>query len=441
MNRVQSPGLPSVVLFCCTSLVLCFLFLTAPRAFAGGPRETVLHTFLNGATTSTEGDSPRGALVADEGGNLFGANLDGGGSTCFCGTIFELSPPISAGGEWTETTLYSFRGGASDGSRPIGGLIRDGSSNLYGTTAAGGPHDKGTIFELSPPSEPGGTWTETVLWEFDPVGGVARGYLPSGNLVMDELGNLYGTTSYGGGSCVCGVVFELVAPRTVNPHWEEKVLYKFETKGTGPRNLLLRNGVLYGSTAGNYARAPFGTVYEVALQSGVWQETTLYTFTGETDGSNPGPLLRDTDGNLFGITGGINSSCGTHQICGTIFELSPPSSEGGSWQITTLYTFAPGLSPITISRDSDGVFYGATTGSGDRKTDDSFGTLFKLAPPATSGGAWVQTALHLFGALDGDGAYPSGDLLHISGRGFYGNTESGGNGGVVSQGTVYNFMP
>ena len=82
--------------------------------------------------------------------------------------VFELSPPTIADEAWTETVLHSFTAGIpyvanSDGGNPRAALIADSKGNLFGTTEYGGASGVGTVFELSPPANAGGAWTETVL--------------------------------------------------------------------------------------------------------------------------------------------------------------------------------------------------------------------------------------------------------------------------------------
>src|SRR5262249_51447575 len=125
------------------------------------------------------------------------------------GVAFELVP--HANGKWGEKVLHPFRSGG-DGANPFGGLILDSAGNLYGTTAFGGnnqcgqngnPLGCGIVYQLTRTST--GSTTETVLVRFH---GTPNG-TPYNNLLMDSLGNLYGTTTgYGAGNA--GSVYELV---------------------------------------------------------------------------------------------------------------------------------------------------------------------------------------------------------------------------------------
>ncbi|MGH9206790.1 MAG: choice-of-anchor tandem repeat GloVer-containing protein, partial [Acidimicrobiales bacterium] len=169
-----------------------------------GGTETVLHTFMGGG----DGAFPLAGLIADSSGNLYGTTESGGGTGCIagfgCGTVFKLSP----GG--TETVLYSFKGGPSDGAQPFAGLYADSSGNLYGTTSGGGASRWGTVFKLSP----GGTET---VYSFT---GGSDGGQPVAGLIADSSGNLYGTIEHGGApgcSGGCGVVFKLTGTGFVPP--------------------------------------------------------------------------------------------------------------------------------------------------------------------------------------------------------------------------------
>jgi uncharacterized repeat protein (TIGR03803 family) len=222
----RQSSIPCGRIFSFVATVLVF----AVTAFA--TTEKVVYSFL----AAPDGFGPGAALVADSAGNLYGTTGGGGAASCSCGTVFELSPPTTSGGDWTETTLYSFEGGTADGAQPGGTLVFDSAGNLYGVTISGGNNSgsAGTVFELSPPASPGGGWTETLLWAFQPNG---KGGVSPGGLAMDAEGDLFGT-GYMGGANRDGVVWELLKPRAgFNSAWVEKVLYSFGSvanDGTNP---------------------------------------------------------------------------------------------------------------------------------------------------------------------------------------------------------------
>ena len=122
------------------------LVLTCRRERAGDGRERVLHSFQGADGVNPGG----GGLIFDTAGNLYGTS--GGGGADGDGTVFELSHRTGRG--WALKVLYSFQWytDRTDGAAPEGGLIFDGSGNLYGTTVVGGTDFKGTVFELSGPS-------------------------------------------------------------------------------------------------------------------------------------------------------------------------------------------------------------------------------------------------------------------------------------------------
>jgi uncharacterized repeat protein (TIGR03803 family) len=223
-----------------------------PKA-GGGWTETVLHSFNN---NGTDGYSPWGGLTIDALGNLYGTTAAGGAYNQ--GTIFELTP--TASGSWTETLLHSFNDNGTDGSRPYDTLIFDASGNLYGATELGGTYNHGAVFELTP--KVGGGWTEKVLHSFDENG--VDGYDPWAGLVLDAAGNLYGTT-LGGGASSCGVVFKLTPAS--GGSWTEKIMHSFTsepTDGCAPRAGLTfdASGNIYGTTNAGGANGG-GTVFEI----------------------------------------------------------------------------------------------------------------------------------------------------------------------------------
>ena len=219
-----------------------------PASAGASWTETVLHNF---GSTQFDGTDPIAGLVIGRDGKLYGTTYTGGRSDA--GTIFSLKPPASPGGVWTETVLYSFSGGNDGGAPYFGSLVMDGAGVLYGTTETGGTQLTGTVFSLTPPTAPGGAWTEAVLHNF-----IARsGKLPLGGLAMDAAGNLFGTTS-SGGAHDAGTVFR-VTPQ--GGSWTYTVLHDFTFNGSNGEvpyaGLVLGpGGLLFGTTSG---LNPFGT--------------------------------------------------------------------------------------------------------------------------------------------------------------------------------------
>jgi hypothetical protein len=331
-----------------TSVGCGTVYELSPPAQKGDPwTETVLYSF----PTPKQGYFPRGDLVFDGSGNLYGATQFGGGkgTTCdpyykYCGTIFELSPPQTKGGKWTEKVLYSFRGVASgaqfgDGANPNGGLVLDNKGAIYGTTYFGGNNVKGEceggvggtgcgiVFKLTPPSHKGGQWTKQLLHQFNGRDGSNS----AAGLVFDGNGNLYGTTYFGppNGS---GLIFELRKPSGSTHSWTEALLHQFSggEGGAGPMAGLIfdRNGNLYGTTAMATSRSDQGNVFRMrppGREAGSWEFSVLHTFTGNPDGAQPtAPLVLDQAGNIYSTTadGGTGKGCG-YGDCGTVFKVSP----------------------------------------------------------------------------------------------------------------------
>jgi uncharacterized repeat protein (TIGR03803 family) len=222
----------------------------------GGWTETVIHSFGNG----NDGVQPSYEnLIFDAAGNLYGTTFEGG--IHGVGTVFELSPRPSSG--WTEVVLHSFNFNSSDGAGPEAGLIFDSNGNLYGTTAYGGIHDScpencGTVFELSPKT---GGWTEKILHSF---GSGTDGVNPVAALILDEAGNLYSTTAQGG-IHTYGTVFEMLPKE--GGGWTETVLHSFgnPNDGVAPLAGLIADeaGNLYGTTNSGGIHNNRGTVFEI----------------------------------------------------------------------------------------------------------------------------------------------------------------------------------
>jgi uncharacterized repeat protein (TIGR03803 family) len=221
------------------------IFKLAPERDGNWAR-TVLHTF-NGA----DGFNPSSGVVFDSQGNLYGTTIYGGQYNQ--GVVYRLSP--NPDGTWTESVLHHFSGG-NDGFRPQAGLMRDDFGNLFGVTAFGGANGYGTVYQLKGGDD---SWTFNTLYAFRAGEDGANSFA---SLVMDSSGALYGTT-HDGGIYACGVVFKLTPD--IKGNWRENVVHTFDNKpdceSFGPL-ILDSMGNLYGTTRGD-GTTTFGSVFEI----------------------------------------------------------------------------------------------------------------------------------------------------------------------------------
>ncbi|MGA8493368.1 MAG: choice-of-anchor tandem repeat GloVer-containing protein [Terriglobales bacterium] len=407
--------------------------------------EKVLYNFQSG----TDGANPAGGVVFDPQGNLFGATQNGGSSSCGgpgqCGTVFELTPPVEKGGKWAETVLYIFQGRANkDGETPEGGIVIDAKGNLYGTTGYGGtgtctllgePVGCGTVYELSPPAKQGDPWTETVLYSFQ---GNKDGYVPSGDIVFDDKGNLYGVTLFGGGkgrNCGddlypnCGTVWRLSPPKKKGGAWKEKVLHRFAggKDGAWPNGGLVLDGAgaVYGTTFHGGYNCPYnsnlgcGTAFQLippTNKGGGWTEKRVHIFKNHKDGTEPNSgVILGPDGALYGGAGGGAKGGGV------IYQLA---ALGGQWKETVVYEFnsnTDGYAPSVSFFNSKGVLYGTT----NEVPDQAAGSVFLLNPHQGKRNVWTLAELYEF-TDHAEGAFPFPQLaVDGSGR-LYGATLEGG---------------
>jgi uncharacterized repeat protein (TIGR03803 family) len=274
----------------------------APASFDSWS-ESVLHTF----TGNDDGGPYPSNLIFDSAGNMYGTTTE-----YLTGNVFEFTPSDNA---WTETVLYSFRGG-NDGKYPHGVVADRGFNHLYGTTFKGGGigcggSGCGTIFELTR-SESG--WTETVLHTFTDG---SDGAWPTSAPILDAAGNLYGTTP--GAMVSPGTVWEM-SPS--NRGWTFSVLYTFAGRANyGPYGGLAMDaaGNLYGTTYAD-GRYNEGNVFRLGLSNGGWSYTDLYDFTGGSDGGAPeGNVTIDANGTIYGTTTGG----GLYGVSGVVWQITP----------------------------------------------------------------------------------------------------------------------
>jgi uncharacterized repeat protein (TIGR03803 family) len=408
-------------------VAIASLVLAAPTCAVHAQTFTLLYSFEGGLDAGQSS-----APLLNVGGVLYGTSeLGGGSNNCEydCGTVFKLVPPTLNDTSWTDLVLYPFQNsntGAGDGFLPAGGLTNV-KGLLFGTTAGGGSPGHGTVFSYNPTSG-----IETVVYGFQ---GGADGAQPEGNLLVVGK-DLYGTTVSGGKSAGCsnsygcGTVFELSPSGS---GWKESVIYTFQggTDGQSPdAGLLNLGGVLYGTTnagGGSGCISGCGTVFSLTpptAKKTPWTESVIYKFAGMSDGSAPAGTLVSLNGALFGtaIYGGSFKAC--NQGCGTVFELSPPSSAGQAWTFGLVYSFTGGQDgayPQQGVLPSGSVLYGTTSYFSEGLVT-YFGNVFKLSPPSGGSGAWKKKLLHAF--AESEGANPNA-LIKV-GNTFYGTTSEAG---------------
>jgi uncharacterized repeat protein (TIGR03803 family) len=380
----------------------------------------VLHNF---GITAGEANAPSGPLLKDAAGNLYGTT--GFGGTHNWGTVYRLSPTSTGG--FTETILYSFKGGSADGAYPQGTLVRDSAGNLYGVTQNGGitgagcgvtlPNPGcGVVFKLHPTTT--GGWAETVLHRFTGTDGGTS----FAGLVEDSKGNFYGATSVGG-SAGLGTVFKLSHTST---GWKETVLHSFTGGADGASPMTFQTaltldglGNIYGSTYNGGGAANGGVIFELIPQtSGAWTEKILHTFQSGADGSEPltGVIL-DKSGNVYGTT----LKGGTQLGSGVVFKLTAANG----YAKTVLHNFNALTDPARSN--AHGVFFDAN--------GTLFGTteyaLYELTPAPTE---WTETLLWDF---DGEVPVYAPAIMDAQGH-IWGTTLVGGQ---ALGGIAWEFIP
>ena len=320
--------------------------------------KTLVSFISDSSGEGPDGTMPKGDLIANSKGDLFGTTSQGGANGF--GTVFEIAKTV-AGYASTPTTLVSFKMETPDfgGIFPQGGLIADANGDLFGTTGGGGANGDGTVFEILKTGS-GYASAPTTLVSFNFTDGAG---LP-GNLIADANGDLFGATEVGGANDA-GNVFE-IAKTAAGYASAPTTLINFNgADGSGPAASLIAdaNGDLFGTTSGGGANLN-GTVFEIKKTASGYASTptTLVSFDG-ADGAGPqGSLVADANGDLFGTTTGLSLSVATH---GTVFEIK--KSPAG--YATAPITLASADDTVgSLIADANGDLFGTSLDGGAKGT-------------------------------------------------------------------------
>jgi uncharacterized repeat protein (TIGR03803 family) len=400
------------------SAALCLTLFSATGAAA--QKAQALYQF----GPPPDAGTPNGGLVMDPQGRLLGVTRVGGANNL--GAVYRLT--LQPDKTWTEEVLHSFTG--ADGSTPSAALVLDNAGNIYGVTTVGGVYNKGTVFALSDSS---GSFVLTTLHSF---GNGTDGVAPTAGVVFGSDGMLYGTTQLGGsGGGNYGTVFRL-SPQGDEVSYE--VIHNFaggaDGFNPGTNLVITRNNVIIGTaiSGGAYSN---GTAFSIAQRTpGQWTETVVHNFQGEpndvTAPTAPQGFIAGPKGTIYGcgFGGQFNN--------GAVFQLQSDPSAPSGWSENLIYsspgnTGDPAISSCSLSIGKGGTIWGATPNSFGGE-----GAIFSLTPPATSGGAWTEANIWIFGKSRA-GDYPVGALVPKGGS-FYGANDVGPK---RSPGVVFKLKP
>jgi uncharacterized repeat protein (TIGR03803 family) len=423
--------------FVISATLFCF---ACPLAFSPATAQNfqILHDFC-AEQRCTDGAYPSGPLLRDTAGDLFGTT-SAGGNFANTGVAFEMTP--NGDGTYDYNVLYKFcqQAQCTDGQSPYGSLIMDTSGDLFGVTGVGGANDAGVVFELLPGK---GNWRFRVLYNFcsrancddgeTPMAGLTYAGAAAGEL-YDGNSPLYGTTESGDGKSSIGVAYSL---QPAKRGWNEKVIFRIgQLPGAGSQSPLIMDslGNLYGTEIDT------SSVFELSPSNGKWIETVLDDRISFPDGLVMAPS--GTLWGLTVRGGGRCRLKGYGPLgCGSIYSLTPGSN---GYTETTWHAFCVTRDPDCTDGalpwdvpvlDSQGNLFGTTSlGGSIRRGNGGDGTLFELSSSGTF------TVLHSFceHGTCSDGLMPhAGVTIDPSGN-LYGTTQGGGK---YKGGVVYEYTP
>jgi uncharacterized repeat protein (TIGR03803 family) len=311
---------------------------------------TTLHSFV----PATEGKLPNDMLAVDPSGNVYGTTQQGG--KFGGGTIFEFTTGHVL------KVMHAFDAAAGDGAGPLQGLVRNGIGSLFGAAAGGAISTNGSVFEVLPSGR------YVTRYKFQSAG---DGHCPFSSVAVDSKGYVYGTVVGNGfGGDPNGAVWKLSPQNRLTP------LYVFKDGADGEypdqSPIVDTAGNLYGTIITKAGTTYAGAVWKIDTAG---KFSLIHRFNGMADGFAPnGPLLMNTDGNLYGTTAsGGDTPTGPGTGYGTVFRLTP----AGVFKVIHTFNGLDGSNPTgTLAHDSTGAIYGATKGD----NGSIGGTVYKIRP-------------------------------------------------------------
>ena len=337
-----------------------------------------LTTLVNFAYNTTSPNEPRGNFGVDAAGNLYSTTVEGGPTAgASYGTIFKLSA-----GSYTNNQVAYFT--STTGIYPYGGVASDAAGNLYGTTQSGGG-GQGSLFEVAANS---GTVTKLVTFT-----GTANGANPHGPPIIGADGNLYGTT-YDGGTNNQGTVYKYnLSTNTLTT----LVNFVYTVGGGNPNPQLLMDAVgnLYGTTMFGGGSGNSGIAFKLDASNN-YALTTLAGFNGNLNGSEPSAgMVADAAGNLYGTTvsAGASSAGTVYKITGTGFVSPGDFNLDGHIDVSDIAVMEQALTNLSAYEQSHGNLMdwqvkslGDVNGDGKFNNADIQALITLIANNAANGG-------------------------------------------------------
>jgi hypothetical protein len=404
----------SITLRFASALCLASLVLMAPAA-----AQTVGDIF-NFAYGAGIGSDPSAPLIASPNGALYGTTATGGDLNCpegqgqGCGTVFELN---FSGASWIHTTLYEFQGG-KDGVQSVSTLTLDPAGRLYGVTNSGTPY--GAIYRLTPgvsgeawhfgllyEFQGGSDGAYALSPLFLDKAGAIYGASQQGGLHGEGCNQQFG----------CGAIFQLVPPSQQGGAWTEQTLYDFAgaSDGGNPSTMIMDStGTIYGTTTSggifnSNCYLGCGVVFKLTPQNGSWNYSVIFRFKGAPDESAYGNLIRDSHGVLFGLAmRGLQGSTG-----GVVFRLAPGACETGPWTLQNIHEFRDTYPATNLQQGRNGVLYGDIYGDQDFNS----GYVFQIEPPVEAAASWTYTNIVDFNSStyqNPEGVLVTPDALYVT---------------------------